>query len=331
MGSTRTGVTRDDIRAVGAGDVLLDLNRLLYYKGGHYQNASSFFHWKIWLFRESPHFGFSEGFPRKPRLRATLFTSKAAMDTQNVQEEAESDVVTFLRRGTVSIIEALSVKLPDVFTAEILTKLDVTDTLRLAQVNKAYNAAVWSADGVRSMEPKIKAHSVKIGKKTLTAEPLYWAAKHGNVPAVRARLESGEDVNKCLTHDKKTALHIAGCYGHAAVVKALIEAGADVNKPASPQATRVVVHNVTPVCYAASNGHTDVVMELIKAGADLNQASSEGATPLHVAAHDGHDGIVALLIQAGADVRKADKDGCTPMKVATAMKREKVMTLLRDY
>ena len=122
------------------------------------------------------------------------------MDTQNVQEaEAESDVVTFLRRGGISILEALSVKLPDVFAAEILPKLDMTDTLRLAQVNKAYNDAVWSADGVRSLEAKIEAHFVKIGEKNLTAEPLYLAVKHGNVPAVRACLESGVDVNKVLT------------------------------------------------------------------------------------------------------------------------------------
>ena len=80
------------------------------------------------------------------------FTSKAAMDTQNVQEaEAESDVVTFLRRGGISILEALAVKLPDVFAAEILPKLDMTDTLRLAQVNKAYNDAVWSV-GRRSVD-----------------------------------------------------------------------------------------------------------------------------------------------------------------------------------
>ena len=81
------------------------------------------------------------------------------MDTQNVQEEkAESDTVTYLRRGGISILEAIAVKLPDVFAAEILPRLDVKDTLSLAQVNKAYNAAVWSADGVRSMEVKIKAH-----------------------------------------------------------------------------------------------------------------------------------------------------------------------------
>ena len=31
-------------------------------------------------------------------------------------------------------------------------------------MNKAYNDTVWSVEGVRSMEAKIKAHFVKIGK-----------------------------------------------------------------------------------------------------------------------------------------------------------------------
>ena len=117
-------------------------------------------------FNESPHFGFSESFQQKPKPRATLFTSEAAMDTQNVhEEEAESDTVTYLRRGGISILEALAVKLPDVFTAEILPKLDLLDTLNLAQVSKAYNDTVWNVEGMRSMEAKIEAHFVKIGKK----------------------------------------------------------------------------------------------------------------------------------------------------------------------
>ena len=255
------------------------------------------------------------------------------MDTQNVQQEAaESDVVTFLRRGMISILDAIAVKLPDVFTAEILPKLDVKDTLNLAQVNKAYNAAVWSADGVRSLEAKIKTHFVKIGKKNLNLLPLYWATKHDNVPAVRACLESGVDVNKVLTADNSTALYVAAFCGHAALARALIEKGADVNKAAS-QGTLSgnPLHNVTPVYQAAEKGHTHVVMELIKAGADVNQATSSGATPLYIAACNGHEGCVALLIQAGADVRKATKSGTTPMKVATIKKREKVATLLKFY
>ena len=87
------------------------------------------------------------------------------MDTQNVQqEEAESDTVTYLRRGTLDILDAVAVQLPDVFYGEILPKLDVLDTLNLAQVNKAYNAAVWSADGVRSMQANIEAHLVECGE-----------------------------------------------------------------------------------------------------------------------------------------------------------------------
>ena len=253
------------------------------------------------------------------------------------RDEYECDVVTFLRRGGISILEAIAVKLPDVFAAEILPKLQIKDTLNLAQVNKAYNDEVWSADGVRSLEAKIKTHFVKIGKKNWVTEPLYWAARHGNVPAVRACLESGMDVDKVLNGDKQTALHIAGCFGRAAVVKALIEAGADVNKHASIDAVDAsgkltgTRHNVTPVYLAAQHGHTHVVMELIKAGADVNQATSLGATPLFIAARNGHESCVALLIQAGADVRKARKDGKTPMQIATFKKQEKIMTLLRYF
>jgi ankyrin repeat protein len=278
---------------------------------------------------------------RGPATSVKPVTTPAAGDRAVVaqkrkRDEYECDVVTFLRRGGISILEALAVKLPDVFAAKILPKIDVNDTLRLAQVNKAYNDAVWSVEGVRSMEAKIKAHVVKIGKKNRITEPLYWAAEFGNVPAVRARLESGMDVNKALTQKKRTALHVAAHFGHAAVVKALIEAGADVNKPASPGTVDTsgkcsVVHNITPVYFAAQEGHTHVVMELIKAGADVNQAISEGVTPLYAAAQNGHDGCVAVLIQAGADVRKAYKDGWTPMKIATFNKREKVVTLLKFY
>ena len=64
--------------------------------------------------------------------------------------------VSFLRRGSVSILEAVAVKLPDVFAAEILPKLDLFDTLNLAQVSKSYNDAVWSVEGVRSMDAKIE-------------------------------------------------------------------------------------------------------------------------------------------------------------------------------
>jgi ankyrin repeat protein len=212
------------------------------------------------------------------------------MDTQNVQEEAaESDTVTYLRRGMISILDVIAVKLPDVFTAEILPKLDIKDTLNLAQVNKAYNAAVWSADGVRSLEAKIEAHMVKIGKKNTTTLPLYWAAKHGNVPAARALLESGEDVNKSVSD--MTVLQFAVKQGQVAVVQALVEAGADVNKTAGDE-------HRTALYIAATVGQAPCVVELIKAGAHVKNG---GCTPLFAAIIYGHEAIVGMLILAGAD------------------------------
>ena len=83
--------------------------------------------------------------------------------------------------GSIWILHALAEQLPDVFTAEILPKLDMKDTLNLAQVNKTYNAAVWSVGGVRSLEAKLKAHVEKTGENRVT-EPMIQAVSHGNVP-----------------------------------------------------------------------------------------------------------------------------------------------------
>jgi len=242
------------------------------------------------------------------------------MDTQNVQEEAaESDVVTFLRRGGISILEALSVKLPDVFASEILPKLDMTDTLSLAQVNKAYNAAVWSADGVRSMEAKIKPHLVETGG-AWTPQPLFWAAKFGNLPAVGACLESGVDVDKVLAEDNSTALHFAAELGQVSVMKALIEAGADVNKTTSG--------NQTALTFAAMLGQASCVVELIKAGADVKIGV---CTPLVGAIVSGHEGIVGMLILAGAVVDKVAPSGGGWMGFAKIHKHENIAKLLEQF
>jgi uncharacterized protein len=247
------------------------------------------------------------------------------MDTQNVHEEAaESDTVTYLRRGMISILDVIAVKLPDVFTAEILPKLDYKDTLSLAQVKKTYNETVWSADGVRSFNAKIEARLVKIGKKNLTIEPLFWAAKLGNVPAVRALLESGQDVNKSVSD--ATVLQFAVKQGKVAVVKALIEAGADVKKTAG-NAHRTALY------IAATLGQAPIVVELIKAGAHVKNG---GSTPLLAAILNGHEAIVGMLILAGADVGKAAQAGRATIAVAKShnLKRhelENIEKLLEQF
>ena len=264
------------------------------------------------------------------------------------REEYESDTVTYLRRGTITILDALDVQLPDVFAAEILPKLSLMDTLNLAQVSKAYRDSVWSVRGVQSLEAKMAAHHLT--KKNLRdiKQPICYATKYGNLPAIRALLQSGVDVNEPLdgfAHGCKgiTALRYASHWGHAAVVKELIEAGADVNVRASvpivdrsasakSNTSGVFFSDVTPLFIAAQEGHTPVVIELIKAGADVNVPRSDGFTPLHVAASKGHEACVVLLIQAGADVNpEAQKPSWTPLSVAIRSKHEKVIQLLKHF
>ena len=225
----------------------------------------------------------------------------------------ESDTVTYLRRGTLDILEAVAVQLPDVFYVEILSKLDVRTTLNLAQVSKAYRDTVWGADGVRSMKAKIKTHLVKIGMKALITEPFFWATRHGNVPAVRALLESGVDVNKTLNSQYikrfPTALYLAAEHGRVATVKLLIEQGADPNNRQIP--------GRTPLSVAADQSNSLCAMELLKAGADVNLATSpSGNTPLMYAVGGMREGIVALLVHYGADVSFFSQRGDTALTIA---------------
>ena len=230
-------------------------------------------------------------------------------------EEYESDVVSLLRRGSVSILEVIAMKLPDVFAAEILPKLDHFDTLSLAQVSKSYNDAVWSVEGVRCMDAKIEAHLTKIGQDFIPS--VHIAAGYGNLPAVRALLESGEDVNKEDPELRQTALHHAAYFDKPVTLKALIEAGADVNAQDS--------RGSTSLSFAAQEDNPMIVMELIKAGADVNLARPNGATPLHMAAQRGHEGCVVALIRDGADVHRRTEMGNTPIDY----KHEKIAKMLR--
>ena len=255
------------------------------------------------------------------------------------RHEYESDTVAYLRRGAITVLDALDEQLPDVFAAEILPKLSLEDTLNLAQVSKAYRDSVWSVRGVQSLEAKIKAHNIKNTshqRKRIREDPMYQATKHGNLRAIRALLQSGVDVNKPLNGNMNwsfKALWFASLKGYAAVVKEFIEAGADVNERGSAKRIdpKKAFSEVTPLYVAAHEGHTPVVIQLIRAGVDVNIPISAGVTPIHVAALKGCEACVAILLQAGADVNKADESARTPLSAAIESKHEKVVKLLKYF
>ena len=266
---------------------------------------------------------FRSAAPRKKKSWLALWgcpaTSNAAMDTRSKRRTTEP-VVDKVRRGEISVVVALAEELPDLFEAEILPKLDMWATLNLAQVSKSFNRAVWSVGGVRSMEAKIVAeakihpvpqiHPVPLRSNSDTEDdeedimwdtaPMFWAAESGNLPAVRALLESGLDVNKgALTRP----LLFAVTKGREEVVKALIEAGADVNLTSSDNLSNL--RCTLPLVAAAFSGRSVCIALLLDAGADVNKQEYDGCTALYSAAINGHDAVVKILIDAGADINRA--------------------------
>jgi ankyrin repeat protein len=180
-------------------------------------------------------------------------------------------------------------------------------------VNKAYNDVVWSVEGVRSLEPKIRAFVAameeNIWKRTYEhSEPMHWAARFGNAPAVRALLKSGVGVNDIVDEAGGVALATAAAFDQITAINALIDAGADLNTQSDAGGP--------PMCFAAESGSTAAVMALIHAGADMNLADLMGYTPLQLAAGGGYVACTAVLIQAGADISKVNGAGMTPLDVA---------------
>ena len=224
---------------------------------------------------------------------------------------ANSLMTALMRRGSVSVLEALEVELPEVLKTEVIAKhLPLEDTLELAQVSKWCRDAVWSPETLRNFYAD-KPHSHMIAwQNHALSNPLETAVRSGNLPAIKALIEVGTyDVNEQTEymnyvggshiHTYKwkwhTPLHLAALYGQPKVMRLLVEAGADVDA--------YDARGNTPLLIAAEQRRTDVVMELIKLGADVNRKKKPRfATPLHAAVLRMDMGSVVALLTAGADV-----------------------------
>jgi hypothetical protein len=282
----------------------------------------------------------------KATTQAPPATFQAAMETisrkQILNELSELDTIACLRRGSVSILEAVAVRLPEVFYGEILARLDMKSTLNLVQVSKWCGDAIWSVEGVLSMA-KSEAAVRQFAEHGCDIESMFAGLifKHGNMPALRALKEAGvvdfkNDFKNEL--DCMTPLIIATMNAHLPVMRALLEAGVDVNERKTiDSSSRLLVSalhialwdtsTTTPFC-GKRELLVQVVKELIKAGADENQAMQDEttgqfkATPLALAVMYGQKVYVAMLIEAGADVNKRLQQDLKLLKIARGMNPE---------
>ena len=195
-----------------------------------------------------------------------------------------SATVGYLQSESINIFQALDMELPDVLAAEVLPRLSLQDTFNLAKASRGLRDTVWSVHGVQSLRAKIGDHLRRKGSSymysQLRRDPLFWAVWNGNLPAVRALIQAGENVSAVY-----------------------------------PSVPRGILAGSSPLHFAAYRGHSAVIIELIKAGADVNATGIDGATPLHVATKSRNSCVVAILLGAGADATKVDNEGRKPLNV----------------
>ena len=128
------------------------------------------------------------------------------------------------------------------------------------------------------------------------AEALRQAARDGDLPQLRALLESGVEVD---SRDAVgcTTLHWAtnNGHGHTACLKALLAAGASVHS--------VNRRGWTPLHYASQYGNAASVRALIAAGANVNiQDGYTTDSPFSLALSFRYRRALKILLRAGADV-----------------------------
>jgi ankyrin repeat protein len=135
--------------------------------------------------------------------------------------------------------------------------------------------------------------------------PLYYAALHGNVPAVRALVAAGARVDGD-DGAEVTPLVMAAEEGHVEAVDALIALHANVDGHGAPG------HGYPPLASAAERGHLDCVRHLLAAHAQIDRRDSLGMTALSYACAQEHVDIVEALLDAHADPLIANRAGWTP-------------------
>ena len=252
----------------------------------------------------------------------------AAVDMESPNERGDIDpIIHKIRRGEISVIEAVAEELPDVFRTHVVPKLCLKETLDLARVNKSFYEAVWSAEGFGSIQNKCT---------------IWHLLKTNNTRGLRAYIRAGVDLEQ--TRNNTIPLHYAIIFQHSECAVLLIKAGCDVNVGCRLEGSN-------PICMAllvsASIDVTAIVSALVEAGADVNarytafepeMSPLEGYTPLGIAAHGFHQyhvddlyEIPKILLDAGADPNATFDCGNTALhSVARVTADEKMARLLLD-
>ncbi|MCY4594124.1 MAG: ankyrin repeat domain-containing protein [Bryobacterales bacterium] len=167
-----------------------------------------------------------------------------------------------------------------------------------------------ASSGAEIARTLVEAGASPDPRGSLQATPLHYAAKRGDLDAVRVLLDAGANPG-ADDEDGDTPLHWTFLADHAfgaMIVRALVEAGAAPDARGSFQAT--------PLHLAAKLGDHEAVTTLIEAGSDPDAPDEDGDTPLYWAGLDGQVRAARALLAAGNEARRTTTGPATAIDVA---------------
>lgn len=276
---------------------------------------------------------------------------KAGADPNLPQMEGETPLMTAARTGNSEAVRVLLDNGADVNTAEEWRGQTALmwaaaeghpETIKLlldrgAAIDAKSNVFDWTA-----LRPKPGSVAMNFPRGGFT--PLLFAARQGNLEAVKTLVAAGADVN-LADPDGVSPLLISIINFHFDVAGHLIESGADVNasenKGRSPLYAAVemrtldVSNRPTPKIEDKLSA-LDIVKMLLAKGASphaslikviparavldgADAAMGPGATPFLRAARGSDVEAMKLLVAAGANPRSTTQDGATAMHLAAGL------------
>eukprot|EP00435_Cladocopium_sp_Y103_P070859 s202_g36.t1 len=207
-------------------------------------------------------------------------------------------------------------QITDVGAEALAEALIVNKTLRSLTVETSWEALRAVEEVKRDRGEDFQFISAEDDKKEAERcnGDIVWAAKRGNVGAMRHLLRTKPSSAQQAEMDGETPLHCAADNGRTEVVELLVAAKAPLDAKNEK--------GWTPLHRAARDGHAEVVQLLLKSKAQVDVKKKEGRTPLHLAAANGHTEVVKLLVEV-ASLAVQDDDGDTPLHDAAELGKTK--------
>lgn len=147
--------------------------------------------------------------------------------------------------------------------------------------------------------------------------PLIYAVRHLDLPAIKALVESGANVN-LPDENGATSLMLAK---DLSTVQFLLKSGANVN----------AAKGWPPLLWHITSRDDDaarIVDLLIRAGAKVNQRNDNADTALTLAAYNENNDMVRLLIKAKADLNMVNGNQDSALMIAARQGKSKTIELL---